>query len=120
MATLIQNELRVKACEDINNMLNEVQTINTAILDGEKTQFGISWGRRRSIDLDRAYSNKLLAMIKHQRQKRIKEINALAARHGVMLDEHDLYSISEEAIIRPIAIETENIAAEAPSELPEE
>ena len=26
MATLIQNELRVKACEDINNMLNEVQT----------------------------------------------------------------------------------------------
>ena len=37
-----------------------------------------------------------------------------------MLDEHDLYSISEEAIIRPIAIETENISAEAPSELPEE
>lgn len=120
MATLIQNELRVKACEDINNMLNEVQTINTAILDGEKTQFGISWGRRRSINLDQAYSNRLLAMIKHQRQKRIKEINALAARHGVMLDEHDLYSISEEAIIRPIAIETEKFSAVAPSELPEE
>ena len=51
MATLIQNELRVKACEDINNMLNEVQTINTAILDGEKTQFSISWGRRRSISV---------------------------------------------------------------------
>ena len=72
MATLIQNELRVKACEDINNMLNEVQTINTAILDGEKTQFSISWGRRRSINLDQAYSNRLLAMIKHQRQKRIR------------------------------------------------
>lgn len=37
-----------------------------------------------------------------------------------MLDEHDLYSISEEAIIRPIAVETEKLSAEAPSELPEE
>ena len=50
----------------------------------------------------------------------MKSKHALAARQGVMLDEHDLYSISEEAIIRPIAVETEQPSAEAPSELPEE
>ena len=61
MATLIQNELRVKACEDINNMLNEVQTINTAILDGEKTQFSISWGRRRSISSPTTISSRARA-----------------------------------------------------------
>ena len=94
MATLIQNDQRVQACNDINMMLAEVNVLNKGITEGDHRHFTISFGRKRSIVLDDVFSDKVVAILRHQRIKRIKDIKA----NGVSLTNEELASISDDAL----------------------
>lgn len=98
MATLIQNDQRVQACNDINMMLAEVNVLNRGITEGDHRHFTVSFGRKRSIVLDDAFSDKVVAILRHQRIKRIKDIKAKASKYGVSLTNEELASISDEAL----------------------
>lgn len=98
MATLIQNDQRVQACNDINMMLAEVNVLNKGITEGDHRHFTISFGRKRSIVLDDVFSDKVVAILRHQRIKRIKDIKAKASKYGVSLTNEELASISDDAL----------------------
>ncbi len=96
MANVITDHQQVVACDEINQMLSEVQMLNIAITDRSSFSFPIS--RKQSIVLDAAYTDKLIALLKQQRVKRIKEIQAKANKFHIRLDKSDLEVISDEAL----------------------
>lgn len=96
MANVITDHQQVVACDEINQMLSEVQMLNIAITD--RSSFSIPISRKQSIVLDAAYTDKLIALLKQQRVKRIKEIQAKANKFHIRLDKSDLEVISDEAL----------------------
>ena len=97
MANVIKNDLQIKACEEINKMLAEVNRINYAIT--EKLSFTVSFGHKQSVSLDDAFRGKVISILKAQRVKKIKDIRSKAAKFNISLDADDLDVISDEAIV---------------------
>lgn len=95
MAILIQDEAQVKACEEINSLLVAVSSINEMLKTDEP--YAITTRKKRA-EVDTEYADKLRHVLKSMRQKRIKEINAKAAKFRIALSEDEKAAISDQAI----------------------
>ena len=100
MAVLIKNEQQVKACEEINAMLEEVAMINDLLNGRYGDSYSIFATKKVQLPVDKTFSEKLEYVLKLQRAKRIKDINIKANKFHVALDEKDEALISEDAIMR--------------------
>lgn len=94
MAVLIQDEAQVKACEEINALLVMVNALNEMIKSEEP--YAITT-RKRRVEADAEHADKIRAVLKAMRQKRIKEINAKAAKFRIALSDEEKAAISEKA-----------------------
>lgn len=96
MATLVQDSEQVKACNRVNELLEEVKVLNARLLS-DKTYI-ISVGRKQTITMDMAFKEKIDAIVKAQRLKMVKEINNLSNKFRIALSDEDQDVISEKAI----------------------
>ena len=96
MAKLIRDDAQVKACEEINSMLEEVEQINKKLLS--KDPISIEVNKKQSIQIDDTYTDKIRTILKQQRQKRIKDIQNKADKFRISLDDSEQYLISDAAI----------------------
>lgn len=69
-------------------MLAEIALLNKAIMDQKKFTISIS-GNRKGLMIDQAYNEKVVAILKAQRSKRIKDINTKAQKFRIGLSEED-------------------------------
>lgn len=95
MAVLIQDEAQVKACEEINGLLSVVYALNDLIKTEEPLAIQ---SRKRRVEVDAEYEDKLRAAMKSMRQKRIKEIHSKAAKFRIALSDEEKAALSDSAI----------------------
>lgn len=88
MASILRNNLQEKALEEINLKISEVQLLNKAICSQKTFSFPVS-GARKSVALDIIYNDKVKAILRSQRAKRIKDIRNQAARFQIGLSDDD-------------------------------
>ena len=72
MAKLIQDNKQMQAFNDINEMLSEVSLLNEVIMS--EAPITIDLGKKRSLSIDRSLEDKVVSVLKTQRQRRVKEI----------------------------------------------
>ena len=99
MPKIIKNDAQMRACDEIVEQLDHIKTINQAILSLNQASFTLSFGRKKSMEIDAVYNDKLGAILRQQRNKRIKEIQAKAAKFRIALDEDEKKLISDDAIL---------------------
>ena len=87
MARLIQDDAQVKALEEINAQLEEVRIINGRLSSTDP--FFIEVSKKISIKVDESLAPKLIAVLKAQKNRRIKEITAKAAKFRIALSDED-------------------------------
>ena len=107
MPKIIKNDAQLRACEYIAGQLDQIKTMNQAILSQDTASFTVSFGRKKSFGLDAIYNEKLAAILKQQRTKKIKEILAKAAKFHIELEDDDRALISDSAITPTSAGATE-------------
>lgn len=89
MAVIKQNQAQTRACEEIIVALNEVRLLNDAVADANR-EFELPLGRKSRIRIDPTLNDKMIALLKAQRAKRIKEIQLKADKFDIELDDQDM------------------------------
>lgn len=97
MAVLIRDDQQVKALEDITSMLNDIKLINSK-LNQSGNKFTINVNKKQSILIDAGFNDKIVSVLKAQRAKRIKDVNAKAQKFRIGLDDNDMFLMSEDAL----------------------
>lgn len=87
MATLIQDEAQVRACEEINRMLGEVELINRILAD-QSWSCVIPYGKTK-LTIDPALRPKMDSILSAQKAKAVKSIQSLAAKYKIALSDED-------------------------------
>ena len=93
MAVLIQDDAQLKALEEINQMLEELRALNTAI--SGKDPYLIRVNKKQNIAVDENLSVRIETVLRIQRDRRIKEIMAKASRYRISLDEGEKQLMQE-------------------------
>ena len=97
------------ALDTINRGLDSVRILNTLILTDEDLCVSIcEFARKRkksrdsdtAVTIDAAQKDRIISVLTVQRAKAIREITALAKKHGIELDEEEKAVISAGAISR--------------------
>ena len=97
------------ALDTINRGLDSVRILNTLILTDEDLCVSIcEFARKRKksrdsdtmVTIDAAQKDRIISVLTVQRAKAIREITALAKKHGIELDEEEKAVISAGAISR--------------------
>ena len=96
MAKLIKDDAQVQACNEINEMLEEIKLLNQRILSDDPIVIEVN--KKQSVNIDNSFSDKILAILKSQRQKRVKDILYKSNKFRICLDESEQHLISDEAI----------------------
>lgn len=118
MAKLIKNDEQVNACKEINLALEEVKKINARILSSDP--MAISIGPKQTIVLDGKFTDKIVAVLKAQRQILIKEILQKSKKFRISLEESEEAMISDKALDAPaVSLKTTEKPNET-KEMPEE
>ena len=93
MAVLIQDDAQLKALEEINQMLEELRAINTAIQG--QGPYILRVNKRQSIIIEENLSARIETVLRVQRDRRIKEITAKASKYRILLDEEERHLLQE-------------------------
>ena len=93
MAVLIQDDAQLKALEEINQMLDELRALNTAI--SGKDPYLIRVNKKQNVAVDENLSVRIETVLRIQRDRRIKEITAKASKYRISLDEGEKQLIQE-------------------------
>ena len=81
MAVLIQDDAQLKALEEINQMLEELRAINTAIQG--QGPYILRVNKRQSIIIEENLSARIETVLRIQRDRRIKEITTKASKYRI-------------------------------------
>lgn len=96
MASLIPNEEKLKALDKVNGLIGEIRQINEAI--NENGAYRLSFpARKKFLDIDSAQADKIQTALKKMKESRTKEIERVAAKYGIELDEGDREALSPAA-----------------------
>lgn len=101
MAVLIQDDAQLKALEEINQMLEELRALNTAI--SGKDPYLIRVNKKQNVTVDENLSVRIETVLRIQRDRRIKEIMAKASKYRISLDEGERQLIQEGMAANPRA-----------------
>lgn len=93
MAVLIQDDAQLKALEEINQMLDELRALNTAIRG--KDPYLIRVNKKQNVAVDENLSVRIETVLRIQRDRRIKEITTKASKYRISLDEGEKQLIQE-------------------------
>lgn len=96
MAKLIANDEQVRACKAINAMLEEVRILNDKIVIEDPIIVEVN--KKQSIRIDEQFTDKIVSVLKAQRQKRIKDILQKSNKFKVELEKDEKFLISDKAI----------------------
>lgn len=96
MAKLIANDEQVRACKAINAMLEEVRILNDKIVGEDPIIVEVN--KKQSIRIDEQFTDKIVSVLKAQRQKRIKDILQKSNKFKVELEKDEKFLISDKAI----------------------
>lgn len=96
MAKLIANDEQVRACKSINAMLEEVRILNDKIVSEDPIIVEVN--KKQSIRIDEQFTDKIVSVLKAQRQKRIKDILQKSNKFKVELEKDEKFLISDKAI----------------------
>ena len=93
MAVLIQDDAQLKALEEINQMLEELRAINTAIQG--QGPYILRVNKRQSIIIEENLSARIETVLRIQRDRRIKDITTKASKYRILLDEEERQLLQE-------------------------
>ena len=93
MAVLIQDDAQLKALEEINNALEELRLLNTAVKSQEP--YVIRVNKKQVLAIDDNLSARIETVLRIQRDRRAKEITTKAMRYRIALDEAERKLVEE-------------------------
>lgn len=96
MATLMKDDAQVKAFDEVNSLLEQVSLLNERINSSSPMILGIN--KKKVIQIDDSYKDKIISVLKTQRNKCIKEIQSKTSRFRIGLNESEQFTISDKAI----------------------
>jgi len=96
MPAIIQDEKQARALKEIEEDLNVIETLNTALLDG--TSFSVTAmpaeGKPVKIDMiDAKYKEKLMAIFSGYKKRLSKDISGKAEKYNIALSEKERQSL---------------------------
>ncbi len=83
MAVLIQDDAQLRALEEINNALEELRLLNTAVINQEP--YVIRVNKKQAITIDKNLSARIETVLRIQRERRAKEITTKAVKYRIAL-----------------------------------
>ena len=89
----LQDDAQLKALEEINQMLEELRAINTAIQG--QGPYILRVNKRQSIIIEENLSARIETVLRIQRDRRIKEITTKASKYRILLDEEERQLLQE-------------------------
>lgn len=96
MAVLIQDDAQVRALNEINTMLDEVKVLNDRISSEDPIR--VEAGKKVFVTLDDNLAPKLISILKNQRERRVKDIKAKAAKFHIALSDDERALLGNETV----------------------
>ena len=87
MAVLIQDDAQLRALEEINNALEELRMLNTAV--NSKDPYAIRVNKKQTLMIDESLSARVETVLRIQRDRRAKEITTKAMKYRIALNEEE-------------------------------
>lgn len=99
MAVLIQDDAQLRALEEINNALEELRLLNTAVKNQEP--YVIRVNKKQAITIDENLSARIETVLRIQRERRAKEITTKATKYRIALSEEERLLLEEGKVTTP-------------------
>ena len=96
MAGIRKDNAQEKALEEITEMLQEVQDLNSLITSANPIALLVN--RKRSLTIEEGLQKRIKSVLIHQRSRRVKDISAKAAKYRLELNDKEQHMISDEAV----------------------
>lgn len=88
MARIMKNEEQESALKQVNDLLNDVKTLNKT-LSSDSFYIGLQSDKKVSVPLYPEFEKRLIILLGLQKAKIVKEINELTAKYRIALDDSD-------------------------------
>ena len=105
MAKLIKDDEQVRAFKEINEAIGELRKINERILSNEPVSIAV--GSKQTIQLDGKFTDKVVAILKAQRQTVIKDIQQKAKKFRIELDDDEV-ALMQDKVSAPATTKVRN------------
>lgn len=105
MAKLIKDDEQVRAFKEINEAIGELRKINERILSNEPVSIAV--GSKQTIQLDGKFTDKVVAILKAQRQNVIKDIQQKAKKFRIELDDDEV-ALMQDKVSVPVTTKVRN------------
>ena len=105
MAKLIKDDEQVRAFKEINEAIGELRKINERILSNEPVSIAV--GSKQTIQLDGKFTDKVVAILKAQRQTVIKDIQQKAKKFRIELDDDEV-ALMQDKVSVPVTTKVRN------------
>lgn len=99
LAVLIQDDAQLRALEEINNALEELRLLNTAVKNQEP--YVIRVNKKQAITIDENLSARIETVLRIQRERRAKEITTKATKYRIALSEEERLLLEEGKVTTP-------------------
>ena len=92
MASIIPNAEKVKALGQVNEILSDVRFINEMLTAAGEYRI-MAPDRKRPVQVDEGLTDRILDVLLRMKKSRAKEIERLASRYGIELEEDEKLQI---------------------------